>query len=137
MVATAGDVTPCKRREGVSVQVADASNGLLTVKITGKLEKSDLERAQASAVEVIQKHGKVRVLVITTDFLGWAREGDWSDTSFPATHGKHIEKIAIVGDRRWEDLVLAFTGKGFRPTAIEYFATADLPKARTWVGTTP
>jgi hypothetical protein len=28
-------------------------------------------------------------------------------------------------------------GKGFRPVSIEYFVTADLPKARAWVGPTP
>jgi hypothetical protein len=38
-------------------------------------------------------------------------------------------------ERRVE--VLAFMGKGFRPVSIEYFVTADLPKARAWVGPTP
>jgi hypothetical protein len=33
-----------------------------------------------------------------------------------------------VGDKRWE---------GLRPVSIEYFVTADLPKARAWVGSTP
>jgi hypothetical protein len=27
-------------------------------------------------------------------------------------------------------------GKGFRPVSIEYFVSADLPKARVWVGAT-
>jgi hypothetical protein len=121
----------------VSVEIADVSDGVLTVRITGELTQSDLERAQAAAVGVIRKHGKVRVLVIATDFRGWEREGDWGDTSFSAEHDRHIEKIAIVGDRRWEDLVLAFMGKGFRRTAIEYFMTADLPRARTWIGSSP
>jgi hypothetical protein len=121
----------------VSIQVAESPDGLLTVEIKGTLTKPDLERAQSSAVDVIRKHGKVRVLVITTNFLGWAREDDWSDVGFPAEHDKHIQKIAIVGDRRWEDLVVAFTGKGFRPPAIQYFATADLARARAWVGAGP
>ena len=118
----------------MSVKVGDVSDGLLTVKIAGKLKKSELERAQASTLEVIREHGKVRILVIATGFLGWERQDDWNDVSFPAKVGKQIEKIAIVGERRWEDLVLAFMGKGFRPTAIEYFDTGELARARAWVG---
>jgi hypothetical protein len=69
------------KEEAVSVEIADLPAGLLAVKITGKLKKPDLERAQASALETIRKHGKVRLLVIATDFLGWERGGDWSDVS--------------------------------------------------------
>jgi stage II sporulation SpoAA-like protein len=126
-------------REGdsVSIEIADASGGLLTVTITGWLKRSELERAQASALEVIRTHGKVRFLVIATNFLGWRKGDDWNDVSFATDNAEHIEKIAIVGDKRWEDLVLAFTGKGLRPAAIEYFVTADLPRARAWVASTP
>ena len=60
-------------------------------------------------------------------------QDDWDDVSFTAKVGKQIEKIAIVGEKRWEDLVLAFTGKGFRPTAIEYFGATELARARAWV----
>ncbi len=118
----------------MSVEVTDVSDGLVTVKISGKLRKPDLERAQASALEVIREHGKIRMLVITADFLGWERTDDWDDVSFPSKVGKQIEKIAIIGDRRWEDLALAFTGKGFRPVAIEYFGSGELARARAWVG---
>jgi hypothetical protein len=43
----------------------------------------------------------------------------------------------VKGSRDKEDEVLAFVGNGFRPVAIEDFGTADLSKARTWVGSTP
>jgi hypothetical protein len=121
----------------VGVEVADESAGLLTVMITGRLRMSDLLLAQASALEAIRRYGKVRLLVVATGFLGWERGSDWSDVSFPAKHDRHIEKIAVVGDKRWEDEVLAFMGKGFRPVSIAYFVMADLPKARAWVGSTP
>jgi stage II sporulation SpoAA-like protein len=118
----------------VSVQVTEAPNGLLTMSVSGTLKKAELDEAQALAVEAMRTHGKIRLLVITTNFLGWERGSNWDDVSFTAQHGRKIERIAIVGDRRWEDLALAFTGKGFRPTAVEYFTPGDLSKARTWVG---
>ena len=119
----------------VGAEVGTVADGVLTVKITGTLAKSELEQAQASTRELLRAHGKLRLLVIATDFLGWEKE-DWSDVSSPASHDRQIEKMAIVGDRRWEDLVLAFTGKGYRPVAIEYFGSADVARARAWLGTT-
>jgi hypothetical protein len=41
--------------------------------------------------------------------------------------------MAIVGDERWRDEALAFTGKGFRPTAIDFFPAARLTEARLWL----
>ena len=48
--------------------------------------------------------------------------------------GQHIEKMAIIGDGKWRDDALAFTAKGFRPTAIEFFPASRLNEARTWLG---
>jgi hypothetical protein len=47
--------------------------------------------------------------------------------------GQHIEKMAIVGDEKWRDDALAFTAKGFRPTAIEFFPESRLGEARKWL----
>jgi SpoIIAA-like len=47
--------------------------------------------------------------------------------------GQQIEKMAIVGDEKWRDDALAFTAKGFRPTAIEFFPSSRLNEAHTWV----
>jgi hypothetical protein len=47
--------------------------------------------------------------------------------------GQHIEKMAIVGDEKWRDDALAFTAKGFRPTAIEFFGALRLNEARAWL----
>jgi hypothetical protein len=47
--------------------------------------------------------------------------------------GQHIEKMAIVGDEKWRDDALAFTAKGFRPTAIEFFLESRLAEARKWL----
>jgi hypothetical protein len=120
----------------VGLEITEAHDRLLTVRVTGTLTRPELARAQASALEVIRRHGAVRILVIVTDFLGWNRADDWGDVSFAAEHDPHIEKIALVGEKRWEELALAFTGKGFRQVAIEYFVPTDLARARAWVAST-
>jgi stage II sporulation SpoAA-like protein len=68
-------------------------------------------------------------------FEGWERHRDWGDVSFVTQEGRHIEKMAIVGDEKWRDEALAFTAAGFRPTAIEFFAASQLGNAKRWLST--
>ncbi|HJU61260.1 MAG TPA: STAS/SEC14 domain-containing protein [Candidatus Binatia bacterium] len=115
------------------VEIIDASGKLLQLKIRGMLKKTDHERLIRIAKEAIAREGKIKALIVVEDFQGWERHEDWGDVSFMMEEGQHIEKMAIVGDEKWRDDALAFTAKGFRPTAIEFFALSRLDEARTWL----
>ena len=115
------------------VEIIDVSGKLLQVKIRGVLTKADHERIMQVAKEAIAREGKIRALIIAEGFEGWERSGDWGDVSFMMQEGQQIEKMAIVADEKWRDDALAFTAKGFRPTAIEFFPSSRLNEAHTWV----
>jgi len=51
--------------------------------------------------------------------------------AFPQAEPQCISPI--VGDEKWRDDALAFTAKGFRPTAIEFFPESRLGEARKWL----
>ncbi len=124
----------------MGAQIVGLSGGLLVIKITGLLERRELAEAQKVAAQAIQKQGPIRILILTEDFKGWAKGGDWGDLSFGIENDPHIKKLAIVGDRRWEDDVLIFTAKGLRGFPIEYFGPAEVGKAWAWLsesGTNP
>jgi len=115
------------------IEIIDAAGKLLQVKIRGMLKKADYDRMIQIAKEPIERHGKVRALVILEAFEDWERHEDWGDVSFMTEQGQHIEKMAIVGDEKWQDDALGFTAKGFRATAIEFFTPSRLSEARTWL----
>lgn len=121
----------------MSAEIIDNTENILTARISGTLSHPKLAALQQAASEIINKQGKARLLVVAENFQGWQRGGDWGDLSFQLEHDAHIEKMAIVGDKKWEDLALVFASKGFRSFPIEYFATADLAKARAWLAETP
>ena len=114
-------------------EIIDATGKLLQIRLRGLLKKSDHDRIIKIAKEAIAREGKIRALIIADGFEGWERSGDWGDVSFMMEEGRHIEKMAIVGDEKWRDDALAFTAKGFRPTAIEFFPAANLNEARMWL----
>ena len=115
------------------VETIDASGKLMELKIRGRLKKADYDRIIQIAKGAIAREGKIRALAVLDGFEGWERSEDWGDVSFTLDQGRHIEKMTIVGDEKWKDDALAFTAKGFRPTAIEFFAASRISEARTWL----
>jgi hypothetical protein len=115
--------------------IVDATGPIISVKISGEIEKTEVTQIQAAALGAIQRCGKIRALFILDNFHGWKRDGNWGDISFMTQHDQEIVKIAVVGDEQWRDLVCAFLAKGFRTAAVEYFVPSDLPKARAWLET--
>jgi hypothetical protein len=121
----------------MSAQVGDVRNGILTMTVSGTLSQSELTQVQQAAADIIRAQGKVRILVLAGDFAGWQRGGAWNDFSFQEAFDSCIEKMAIVGDKRWEDLALIFVAKGLRGFPIEYFASGEQDKAQAWLETNP
>ena len=115
------------------VEIIDVAGKLLQLTVRGILKKADYDRIIQIAKESIEREGKVRVLVFLEAFEGWERHEDWGDVSFMTEQGQHIEKMAIVGDEKWQDDAFGFTAKGFRATAIEFFTPSRLSEARTWL----
>lgn len=116
-------------------EMTDASDGILTLKVSGRLAESELAAVQRQTAATIRTQGRVRILVLAVAFEGWDRGGGWDDLTLQAEADPHVEKMAIVGDKRWEELALIFTAKGQRPFPIEYFAQDDLAHARAWLDT--
>jgi hypothetical protein len=119
----------------MSVEILSTTGGILAARLTGKLTRAELAVWQNAVVGLIQEQGKVRLLVIAENFEGWEKGGDWGDISFQMDHDPHIEKMAIVGEQKWAELALIFTGKGLRDFPIEYFPPTDLAKAQAWLAT--
>ena len=115
------------------VETIDAAGKLLPLKVREMFKKADYDRIIEIAKEAIEREGKVSGLIILEAFEGWERREDWGDVSFMMGQGRHIEKMAIVGDEKWQDDALAFTAKGFRATAIEFFTPPRRQEALTWL----
>ncbi len=117
----------------MSAEIIEYTEGILSARISGKLTHAELVALQQAASDLIKLEGKVRLLVMVENFQGWERGGDWGDLSFQSEHDAHIEKMAIVGDRKWQDLALLFASKGLRKFPIEYYEPGELAKARAWL----
>ena len=50
----------------------------------------------------------LRILVELQDFQGWTLGALWEDTKFGTKHFNDIDRLAVVGDRRWEKYLTLF-----------------------------
>ena len=117
----------------MAANIVEVVDDLITVRVSGLLTHPELTAVQNQIVQQVQQSGMVRVLVLTEHFAGWEKGGNWGDISFQADHDADIEKMAIVGDAKWEELTSIFPARGLRPFPIEYFLPDELEKAREWI----
>ena len=105
---------------------------LLHVKVTGKLTKEAYEAFAPVVDEQIEEHGKIRILFEMHDFHGWTAGALWEDLKFDFKHWKDIERLAIVGESKWEAGMAVFC-KPFTSAKIQYFDHAKLDEAQAWI----
>lgn len=116
----------------MSAEIASVAGHVLTLKVSGTLTQPELASTQTAAAKIIGTGGKWRLLVLTENFAGWERGGKWNEFSF-TDNDASIERMAIVGERKWEELALMFTAKGLREFPIEYFPPEQLSAAQDWL----
>jgi hypothetical protein len=131
--STSGTVAFQGTTEKRAIDVAIENNGkLLVVKMTGRLHKDDYRHFVPVVENAVRQHGKIRMLVQMHDFHGWDATALWEDVKFDAKHFNHIERLAIVGETKWEKWMAIFC-KPFTTATIRYFPSAQMADARAWI----
>ena len=113
-------------------QLKSEAPNVLGFKLSGKLHDQDYKTFVPAIDAAIAKQGKVRLLAQFHDFHGWDLHALWDDIKFSATHCDKLERIALVGDRKWEQW-MAKVCKPFTMAKIRYFDAAEIDAARTWL----
>ena len=112
----------------------EAKDNYVEIEVHGKLTSAAYEHMIPLFEDlIIENQGKVRVLFIMRDFHGWTAGALWEDLKFDLKHFSDIERVAIVGERRWQHSMAVFC-KPFTRAKVEYFQMEDLEEARGWLG---
>jgi hypothetical protein len=105
---------------------------LLAVRVSGKLAKADYERFVPEFERLVGLHGKLYVLFDLIDFHGWTAGALWEDTKFAMHHFSDIERLAVIGDKKWQKSMATFC-KPFTKAEIKYFDRSLATEARKWL----
>ncbi|REJ91630.1 MAG: STAS/SEC14 domain-containing protein [Planctomycetota bacterium] len=104
----------------------------LELRLTGKLTEQDYNQFGPQIESLIREHGKLRILCEMHDFHGWTFGGLWADVKFDVKHFNDVERLALVGEKRWQEAMAAFC-KPFTSAKIRYFERFEIDDARQWL----
>ena len=117
----------------MSIQVKKENGGtILVIHVNGKLAKADYELFVPEFERLLRQHGKPSVLFDMSGFQGWEAGALWEDLKFDMKHFADIERLAMVGDKKWEHGMAAFC-KLCTTASIRYFDETDIAEARKWL----
>lgn len=117
----------------MTIKLNEESGGkVLAVKVNGTLVESDYEQLVPEFERLLKLHGKMRLLFDMSDFHGWELSAAWEDFKFGIHHFADIERLAMVGDKKWQHGMATFS-KPFMKATVRYFDHADAGAARVWL----
>ena len=117
----------------MAIQLTERNGGkVLEVRVTEKLTHEDYQNFLPKFELSLKQHGKLRVLFEMTDFHGWKAGALWDDIRFDLKHFSDIERLAIVGDKKWEKGMSVFC-KPFTTAKIRYCKVAQEAEAKSWL----
>jgi len=117
----------------MAIELTEHENGkILEVAVSGKLNADDYAVWVPKLEQLINQHGKVRILFVMHDFHGWTLSAMWEDLKFDLKHFRDIERLAMVGQTKWQQGMAAFC-RPFTTAKIRYFDHDQIDAARAWV----
>ena len=120
-------------RHGLSLGIERTGQQFyVTLKAVGKLTHDDYSKMtpMLDAALGAVSSPSVNMLIDAAELDGWELRAAWDDFKLGLKHGNQFEKVAIVGNKRWQDLV-AKLGSWF--IACEVRAFTNMTDALAWL----
>ena len=115
------------KRHGLSIGIERTDDDFfLSLKAIGKLTHDDyltITPMIESALEGVD-HPKIKAIFDGTELEGWELRAAWDDFKIGLKHGSEFEKIAIYGNKRWQE-ISAKVGSWFMSGEVKYFENRD------------
>jgi hypothetical protein len=110
-------------RHGLSIGIERVEETFfLSLKATGKLTHQDYQiitpMLDAAVKEVCAP--RIKAVFDVTEMKGWEVRAAWDDFKLGLKHGSEFEKIAIYGNKNWQESI-SHIGSWFISGQIEYF----------------
>jgi len=110
----------------------EADGKILILTLSVKLGADDYAHFTKEVERAVAVHGKIRLLVEMYDFHGWTLGALWEDIKFDFGHFADIERVALVGDRKWEEGMAMFCIP-FTTAIVRYFDESEANEASAWI----
>ncbi len=104
----------------------------LGVKVIGKITLSDYREFIQRADQIIESEGKLSVIMDLREMSSVEPQVLAEDLKFTAKRYKNFEKLAVVGDQLWTQ-IMAQVSSLLPGVTARHFAAEDLQAAQSWI----
>jgi hypothetical protein len=115
------------------IKINDQNNSnIIETVAEGKLNEQDYEKLIPFLENKIKEFGKISWYFEVNNFDGWTVKAMWKDAKFDIKHRNEFEKIAIVGNKKWHELMSDIL-KPFTDAEIKYYGSENKEAAKQWI----
>jgi hypothetical protein len=118
--------------EHLHIHLAEKS---LSVRVTDQLTNDTYETLVALVKQQVRQHGKIGVVMQLRMFRGCVDEAMWENVDFDPIHWLGVERLALVGERKWA-LAMAVLCRSLTSATIRHFNPESLDAAKDWAAAT-
>jgi hypothetical protein len=112
--------------------LTESSGNALGLRISGDVTAMDYEAMTREVQALVDRHGEVNLLLDLGDFKLEGRDAWKADLAFGQAYRKKISRLAIVGDKTWQQFV-AKVAEPFFARESKFFTTNDRDAAWAWL----
>jgi len=117
----------------MAIRLIEKKGGkILEARVSGKLTHGDYQRFMPEFGRLVKRHGKINVLFEMVGFRGWKAAALWDDIKFDLKHFTGIERLAMVGENKWQKGMSKFCHP-FTTARIRYFDRTAASEAQAWL----
>jgi hypothetical protein len=113
-------------------KIIPEEGNVMRVDASGRLTQSDYDQLIPNWEAFIARHGRVRLLFVMHDFHGWDPHAAWDDFRFGIEHQKSVERIAMVGEKKWQQWMTKIAS-WFVRADVRYFDASQEDQAERWI----
>jgi hypothetical protein len=109
-----------------------SAGNMLGFRVSGTVSKDDYAVLAAEVGNLVKQHGQVSLLLDLEDFKREKASAWGADLKFGREYHQKIAKMALVGDKKWEEW-LAKLAEPFYAREARFFHTEEREDAWAWL----
>ena len=111
---------------------AEGAGKVYVLRCEGTLTDSDYQELEPKLDAAIDVHGPIHMLADMVEMTGMEPKAVWDDFVVGVRHWNDFDRIAVVGDQRWQETA-AHIVDAVTPGEIRYFDAGERAGAMKWL----
>jgi hypothetical protein len=116
-----------------SVTFSKIKHGEYLMVVKGTVTDESMRSLQAKGAHEIDVVGDITLLIDAREFAKFDCDAAAADMDFFSKYDAHINKIAVLGEAKWEEAFMMLLGAGYRHAEVKYFSPEEEDAARQWL----